>query len=64
MVSSKIRVFLAMLHFECNSYDGQLKDRELKEVGTVKTRLIFLRDANFIGFSTTCFGLCRPSSGQ
>jgi hypothetical protein len=24
----------------------------------------FLRDANFIGFATTCFGLCRPSSGQ
>jgi hypothetical protein len=24
----------------------------------------FLRDANFIGFPTTCFGLCRPSSGQ
>jgi hypothetical protein len=23
----------------------------------------FLRDANFIGFAT-CFGLCRPSSGQ
>jgi hypothetical protein len=24
----------------------------------------FLRDVNFISFATTCFGLCRPSSGQ